>query len=312
MNVSVCLKEPCPTKQWLEEPKIVVVDLPIRQEMGGEVALLHVDSVDVFKVDEVKRGIRHEHSRVAAFGGLYAVNVAKLLTFPIHPRKSLLDTVFEAAPRGKVIVYPLEPALCTELTGWMLFHVKKIPAYLLVYRPRLRPRRVFIWYDEFVENLRRRRHIYYAIAFDAAIRHDSRVGTYLSKNPSFSGYMNLCSRFEKTGPGPLLSLLLSISALAGLEILDSTKNLVCHLMRGFKGLFEKEKRDSPLLGRILYMAYGDEECGELGLELREKTLDIYVEHSWSFYSPSFRGTNMSRADIYIVLKNIVSISRSSY
>ncbi len=305
MDISICFKEHCYAKSWLEKVKIVVVDQCMQPRFDQEILQVPVDSIEVFEIDRLRQSIRQESPRIAAFGGLYAVNAAKLLISPILSRKNLLETIFERMPQDrKVIVFPSEPALCTEFTGWMLFYEEKIPAYFLAYRPQLRPKHVFIKFDEFVENLKKRQHIYYAIAFDLALKQGSRLDTSFLRRPSFSGYLHLCNMFEKTGPGPLISLLLSISALAKLEILESTKNLVCHLMSGLKRIFEHKQKDSRFLERILDMAYRDTDCGELDIDLREKKLDIYVEHSWSFYSPSFRSVDMSRAEIYMLLKNM--------
>ncbi|ABL78304.1 hypothetical protein [Thermofilum pendens] len=269
---------------------VVVDDVGARvaEELGLE-NVLRVDSADLVGLEKVHAAIHESGARrIVGLGGLPAVNAAKVLASPRLRGKSLREVYYdERKPAVEVLLVPLEPAYCTDLSDLVLVYDSKIPAWLVRRAYGNTYVATFAYLEEAGRSPRTR-----------VVVRDMSLAGYSDVDPGES-YVSLCSIYEGRAPGPLLIAAMTLSSILGWS-LDGAVEAVAgaKFEEALKEAFEQENPESWL---------------EKEMRLRRaqprlwKRVDLLVEHAWTFYSLRLRSLGFrGKVEVYKLFRSLLS------
>jgi hypothetical protein len=210
------------------------------------------------------------YTRLVAAGGWAAASSAKVLSLGRRGSLRLREVLFESrSPLRHAVTVPLDVGFCTTLSELSLVWDPLVPAYYAVTLEHS----VVLPLEDYEVALALSPEQRYALSRDAQL-----LALSAPLPGSAHSIVDFCLGYALRGPGPFLSLVLSLAALSGrdpLEVSDALRRLS-----------------------------EGEGCPGWLLRLARRKLDYLAEHAWSYYSLSFiRAGLRSRYEAFAFLRS---------
>uniref|UniRef100_A0A7J3X737 Iron-containing alcohol dehydrogenase n=1 Tax=Thermofilum pendens TaxID=2269 RepID=A0A7J3X737_THEPE len=230
-----------------------------------------VERPDVVALEEAwEEVLRGGYSRLVAVGGWAAAGSAKALSLGRRGSLRLREMLFESrAPLRRVVTVPLDVGFCTTLSELSLLWDPIVPAYYIMPLEHT----VVLPLEGCEEVLRMDAEQHFTLSRDARL-----LSLDTPPLSNARGVVDFCLGYALRGPGPFLSLVLSLAALAERGPLEAS--------------------------RVLRSLYSGEKCPDWLMRLARRKLDYLVEHAWSYYSLFFAKAGLrSRYEAYRFLRS---------